>query len=139
MKDVKEMVAKLVRIEQEIYKDKVSLNLFALLLREGEDKWDLLVSSAWIDRNVYDSLKYIASKLQKELNQEELLEISGIVVIDDIHIIDDINRSIGKYPHGVRYPYGEEIINYNLSGTIIQHGYVLTSHNSVRQSSLAAC
>lgn len=127
MKDMKDMVTKLAHLEQEIFNDKGSLNLFALFLREGEDKWDLLVSSAWIDRDIYGSLQYIASKLQKELNQEELLDISGIVVIDDMSIIDNINRAIGKYPCGIQHSYGEEILNYNLSGIIIRYGYVITS------------
>lgn len=127
MKDMKETVPKLVHIEQEIYDDKRSFNLFALFLLEGEEKWDLFVSSIWIETDMYESLKYIASKLQKELSREELIEISGIVVIDNISIIEDINKAIGKYPCGVHHSQEAEIVNYNLSGTIIRHGYVITS------------
>ena len=128
MKNMKDIVTKLVRIEKEISKDMGSLNLFALLLREGDDKWDLLVSSPWTDQDKYESLRYIASKLQKELNQEELLEISGIVIIDDIHIIDDINRAVRKYHCNTDYSHVDEIMNYDLSGNTIRHGYIVTSH-----------
>jgi hypothetical protein len=127
MKDMKEMIAKLTRIVQELYDERLSLNLFALFLRDGNEKWDLLVSSEWIDRDKYGSLKYIESKLKKELSQEELLEISGMVIIDDMSIIDDINRAIHKYPRGVTPP-GAEIENINLSGIIIRYGYIIISN-----------
>lgn len=155
MKDMKDIVTKLIHIEKEIFKEMGTLNLFALLLREGEEKWDLLVSSPWIDGNKYDSVRYIASKLQKDLNQEELLEISGIIIIDDMSIIDDINKGIHKYPcnidyshadkidkehkypFNIDYQYVDEIINYNLSGITIRRGYIMALHTSNSNLALA--
>jgi hypothetical protein len=137
MKDIRNIITKLVHIEKEISKDMGQLNLFALLLREGDEKWDLLVSAAWTDRDKYDSLKYIASKLQSELNQEELFEISGIVIIDDRSIIDNINKGIYKYPYKVDYPHVDEITNYDISGITIRHGYIMALHTSRPSLALA--
>lgn len=137
MKDMKNIITKLMYIEKEISKDMGPFKLFALLLREDKEKWDLLVSAAWIDLDKYDSLKYVASKLQSKLNQEELFEISGIVIIDDMSIIDNINKEIYKHSYKVDYPHVDEITNYDISGIKIRHGYIVASHASRPSLALA--
>lgn len=128
MKDMKDVRTKLIRVAQELEDEKLSLNFFALFLRDGNEKWDLLVSSAWIERDIYGSLKYIESKIKKELSKEELLELYGMVVIDDMSMIEDLNRSICENPRCGIIPPGREIENYNFSGTIIRQGYIIISN-----------
>ena len=70
MKDIKDIATKLMNIEKEISHNKGPFNLFALFLRDEENKWDLLVSSEWIDQEKYESLKYIASRIQRELTKK---------------------------------------------------------------------
>ncbi len=122
MKDIKEIVKKLVDIEIKISDNKGPFNLFALFLRDGNDKWDLLVSSEWIDKEKYESLRYIVSSLQEELIQEEILEIAGIEIIDhDNPILDSIYKTI-KTEH-----YIIEATNVQFFGFLIRSAYFITS------------
>lgn len=128
MKDIKDIVAKLLNIEKEISHDKGSFNLFALFLRDGYNQWDILVSSEWIDKEKYKSFRYIASKVQIELTKEEIIEISGIEVIDhDNPELESIYRAIST-EHSI-----VEIINCNFFGFIIRYGYIMTSKSPVKK------
>lgn len=128
MKDVKGIVAKLLNIEKEISHDKGPFNFFALFLRDGYNQWDLLVSSEWIDKEKYESIRYIASKVQTKLTKEEIIDISGIEAIDhDNHELESIYMSINT-EHSI-----VEVINRNFFGFIIHHGYIMTSKSPVRK------
>lgn len=133
MKDVKEMVVKLLNIEKEIAYNKGSFNLFALFLRDGENKWDLLISSTWIDKEKYESLRYIASIIQRKLTKEELVEISGIEIVDhNDSALNEIYNSI-NVEHSI-----VEKTNRDFFGVMIHHAYIITSHNPIRHSLIAA-
>jgi len=125
---MKDIVTKLVNIENEMSSARGSFNLFALFLREdAEDKWDLLVSSKWISDDKSGSLKYIASNVQKVLTEKELLKISGIVVIDyNNPALDAIYRAVTTEHSSI------EIINSNFFGIIIRHAYIITSQKSTQ-------
>ena len=120
---MKTIVDKLKTAEQEISNQKGQFALFALFLPEdSEDKWDLLVSSSWINENKQDALKYIARKVQKTLTPKELTLISRIVIIDeDNPALNSIHRAI-HVEHG-----DAEIQNSNFFGLFIKHAYLITS------------
>ncbi|PWB52614.1 MAG: hypothetical protein C3F06_08680 [Candidatus Methanoperedenaceae archaeon] len=125
MKDMKEIVTKLVNIEKKISNKKGSFNLFALFLREGNERqWDILVASKWIDRDKYKSLKYIASNIQKSLTEEELLGVSGIEIIDHNNLaLDELYTIIKKdTEHSI-----VELSNFKFFGIMIQYAYIITS------------
>lgn len=133
MKDEKEMVMKLLNIEKEVAYKKGSFNLFALFLRDGENKWDLLISSAWIDKEKYESLRYIASIIQRKLTKEELLEISGIEIIDhNDSALNEIYNSI-NVEHSI-----VEKTNRDFFGVMIRRAYIITSCRTVRQNLIVA-
>lgn len=133
MKDIKEMVTKLLNVEKEVSHNKEPFNLFALFLRNGESKWDLLISSEWMDKDKYYSLKYIVPIIQRELTTEELLEISGIEIIDhDYAALNEIYETV-SVEHSI-----VEKTNVNFFGVDIRRAYIVTSHNAVRQNLVMA-
>ena len=74
--------AKFTQIRDEIVADKDDLTFFALFLRDGvEDRWDLLVSASWLDRDKATGLKYLTKKLGAKLSEREMLELSRVVVL----------------------------------------------------------
>lgn len=125
MKDIKGIVTKLVNIEKEISNKKGSFNLFALFLREGNERqWDILVASKWIDRDKYKSLKYIASNIQNSLTEEELLDVSGIEIIDYRNqALDELNKIIkNDVEHNI-----VELSNFKFFGVMVRYAYIITS------------
>ena len=75
--------SKFAQIRDDIIAEKGSLTFFALFLREGaEDRWDLLASAPWLDRDEPSSLRYLTKKLTAKLSERELLEVSRIVIVD---------------------------------------------------------
>src|ERR1044072_8186010 len=75
--------AKYAQIRDEILAEKGELTLFALFLREGvEDRWDLIVSAPWLERDEAAGLKYVTKKLVSKLSERELLEVSRVVIMN---------------------------------------------------------
>src|ERR1043166_1863633 len=74
--------SKFAQIRDEIIIEKGSLTFFALFLREGvEDRWDLLASAPWLDRDEPGGLRYITKKLAGRLSEREMLELSRIIIV----------------------------------------------------------
>jgi hypothetical protein len=70
-------------IRDEIVAEKNDLTFFALFLREGiEDRWDLLVSASWLDRDKAAGRRYLTRKLTARLSDREIVELSRIVIIE---------------------------------------------------------
>ena len=75
--------SKFEQIRDEIIAEKGDLTFFALFLREGvEDRWDLLASASWLDRDKAGGRRYLTRKLTTRLADREMLELSRIVVIE---------------------------------------------------------
>lgn len=129
---MKKIIEKLKQKEIEISKNKGGFNLFALFLREDSpNKWDLLVAAPWIEKNKNNALKYIASIIQKTLNQEELLKISRII------IIDLNNKTLSAIQRAVRVEHGTaEIVNSSFFGLSIRHAYLITSKKHITNQSI---
>ena len=57
--------------------------LFALFLREGAlGKWDLLVSTSWLNSDDLSSYSKITEDVQKYLTAEEMTQLARIVILD---------------------------------------------------------
>lgn len=123
---MKDIATKLIDTEKKMSEKKGAFNLFALFMREdAENKWDLLVSSKWISKNKPESLKYIASNVQKALTQKELVKISRIVIIDDDNsALDAIHQALVT-EHSIA-----EIRDSIFFGLSIQHAYIITSQKT---------
>ena len=75
--------SKFAQIRDEIIAENGDLIFFALFLREGaEDRWDLLASASWLDRDEPSSLRYLTKQLTAKLSERELLEVSRIVIVE---------------------------------------------------------
>lgn len=126
MKDISTIVYKLLETEMEISQDKGPFSLFALFLREGESTWDILVSSVWIDKDKYGSMRYISSKIQNKLTKEELIYVSGIEIIDNNNPdLEAIYRTV-NVEHSTT-----EIENRIFFGFWIKHAYIITSRKMI--------
>ncbi len=104
-------------------KKKGAYALFALFLREdASDKWDILVTANWIDKNKEESLKYLAQKIQNSLTQSELVQISRIV------IIEENNSSLPALQQAINIEHGAaEIKDSTFFGTQVKHAFLITS------------
>ena len=77
------IVDKALPLALRISKEKGEFALFGLFLREdAPNKWDLVVSAPWLDRDRKGGMEYLAKKLRSRLTTEELLALSGIVVLE---------------------------------------------------------
>ena len=67
----------------ELEKEHGSILVFALFLRtEPLEVWDIVVSAPWLSDSDRNSYQLIASKIQNSLNEEDLLQISRIVILN---------------------------------------------------------
>lgn len=120
---MKHIVDKLRAEEVRIAQEKGEFNLFALFLREdAPNRWDLLVAADWIDRDKYNAIKYIASRLQGVLSKNEIVLLSKIVVIDED------NPELANLNAAFQVENGSlELRNSDLFGLHINHAYLITS------------
>ncbi len=117
------LVSKLQSVERYFSETKGEFELFALFLRiESVDKWDLLVSAPWVEADKQTGLQEIVIKIQETLTQEELIQLSRIVLIDRANqALDAIHRAINT-EHG-----DTEIQDSNFFGVPIKHAFIITS------------
>lgn len=120
---MREIIEKLISIEKEISKEKGSLALFALMLREDNpDRWDLLVSSPWFEKNEKKALFYSVQKLRSNLDFEEFILISRVV------ILRRENPVLNAIQNAIRVEHGSaEVKDCDFFGLKIKHAYIVTS------------
>lgn len=127
---MKQLIEKLQSIEKSLSKKEGSFELFALFLREeGDNKWDLLASAPWIEQDKQKALKQIANEIQQSLNNEELVQLSRVV------LIDPKNPALNAFQRTIKVEHGSaEIKDSDLFGLSVKHAYVLTSKKLQRQT-----
>ncbi|KAF5083065.1 hypothetical protein KHC33_10975 [Methanospirillum sp. J.3.6.1-F.2.7.3] len=77
------LIEKFQKIVTDISTNKGTLNLFALSYRENDSQtFDLLISARWINIDDFYFLKYIENLLKQELDSNDILKISRIVLLD---------------------------------------------------------
>ena len=120
---MKALVDKLVVVERDISSEKGGFSLFALFLREDSpNKWDVVASAPWFKAHDPQALDYIAKELQSNLQTDELVSISRIV------LVDDDNPGLQAIQRMVRIEHGNfELIDSIVFGMHIKHAYVITS------------
>jgi len=118
-----ELVDKLVTLESDISKEKGSFNLFALFLREdAEDKWDLLISAPWIEKDKKAAMKYIAELIQSRLNKSELVTLSRIV------FIDKNQQELVAFQRTIHTEHNKVVVkNSDFLGLKIKAAFIITS------------
>jgi len=77
------LLEKLRLIVHKLEEENGPILVFALFLREHPlEKWDVVVSATWLKSNDISSLKLIFSKFQESLSENELIQISRIVILE---------------------------------------------------------
>jgi len=123
---MKQLVERIVKVERTLSERKGAFNLFALFLREdAPGKWDLLIAAPWAEKGKLDTLRDVATELQRTLDKKELLQLSRIVVIDEKDPALRAFQQAFHVEHGTA-----EIQNSNLFGLQIRHAYLITSRRS---------
>lgn len=117
------LVSKLQTVERYFATANGEFELFALFLREDSvDKWDLLVSAPWIERDKQAGLREIVLKVQETLTEDELIQLSRIV------LIDVSNQSLEAIHRAVNIEHGSvEVNDSNFFGVAIKHAFIITS------------
>jgi hypothetical protein len=70
-------------IKARIQKEKGGLDFFGLILREdAPGVWDLVVSAPWAEADEWSALRYLSEMLRTELEPQELLQLSRIVILE---------------------------------------------------------
>lgn len=114
---------KLTKLELLIASEKGPFDLFALLLREDDfDRWDLVASATWIDKDYNYALDYVTKKLNSALTTDELLKVSKVVLIDEF---DERVRGIQKLITVEHKP--TELREINFFGRRVDLVFVITS------------
>lgn len=118
-----DLIPKFQSVERYFSSTRGNFELFALFLRaESVDKWDLLVSAPWIEADKQTSLREIIANVQQTLAQEELVQLSRVVLIDRTNqALEAIHRAI-NVEHGA-----VEVQDSNFFGMPIKHAYIITS------------
>ena len=100
--------------------------LFALFLREdAPDRWDLLVSSRWLESGEIRSLGDFVDELKQQIGEEEFLILSRIVTLTHE------DQGLWAILRAVRLRRGvAEIRDVSFFGVVVKHGYVLRADRS---------
>jgi hypothetical protein len=73
---------KLQKLMLDLSSEKGMFTFFGLFLRdEAPDKWDLVVSSPWLENGKIKALGEFVEKLSSAIGKEQLLELSRVVTI----------------------------------------------------------
>lgn len=116
-------IQKMINIERRISDEKGPFLLFALFMPEdGHEKWDVLASASWIDKDKGKAIRYLTEKIQQGINTEELLQLSRIIAIRaDNSGLTDIHNTI-NIEHDLL-----EIKNDSFFDLDIKRAYFITS------------
>lgn len=80
---MKDLVKKIGSLVKPISTEKGELSFLGLVLREDASVWDLLVAAEWIDIDRRKALEYLVKQVQSVLTKKELLDISGIILLQN--------------------------------------------------------
>ncbi len=80
---MKELIKKIGSLVQLITDEKGEISFFGLVLREDASVWDVLVAAKWVDEDRKQALGYLVTQVQRVLTKQELLKISGIILLQD--------------------------------------------------------
>lgn len=120
------LVDKLRTLEEAIAQERGDFILFALVQREDTmpNRWDLLLSAPWIEKDEKATRDYMADKLNAALSPQEMVQISRIVLFPP----DD--PRLQEFKQYVKQPvvHGDvEISPWTFSSMPVSHAHIVTS------------
>ena len=116
-------IEKLQELMREVAEDKGDFTLFGLFLREeAPDKWDLVVSSPWLEAGKMSALGDFVERLKSAIGEKQLLSISRVVTLaGDDPSLKAVLRTVNVDDGLV------EVKDSDLFGLKIEHAYFLRS------------
>ena len=120
---MKTVIDALLDVERALSSEKGQFTLFALFLREEAlEKWDLVVSAPWIEKDKRSALRLLADRLQESLSASDVLSISRIVLLDPSDAgVELINRTVRVEDSTV------EVKDSTFFGQQIRHAHIFAS------------
>jgi len=117
-------------LEKEISSEKGDFSLFGLFRREDAgNKWDLIVSSPWLQTDTKRGLDYLADKVRAKLSEKELLSMSRIVVLEAGNpVVDAVRKSVQDTRHEQDIRHEKvELENQDFAGVRVAYACISTS------------
>jgi hypothetical protein len=113
-------IDKLRQLMRDLSKEKGEFSLFGLFLRaEAPDKWDLVVSSPWLEEGKLKALGEFAERLAAAIGEEQLLSLSRVVTLNaDDPALDAVTKAVSVEDGLI------EIRDSDLFGLRIAHAYI---------------
>jgi len=103
--------------------------LFALVEREDVDRWDVVVSSVWSDRDAANAVRWVSDELVPRLEKNELAMLSRIVVIPSKEpSVFALTSSMGVAGGSA------EIVDCNFMGLRIKHAFLFKAQRPPKES-----
>lgn len=124
---MKNLIDKFIKIENVISSAKGPFDLFGLFLRDDSpDRWDLVISSKWTEKDKKATLDYVSNVLKANLSTSELINLSKIVIIDrknpTLNVIHEAILRVIQIEHG-----SVELVDNNFFGLHIKRAFIITS------------
>ncbi len=116
------IVERFALLESQIAQERGDFALFALFMREGApNRWDLIVSAPWA-ADEQQTVEYFVEQIKMKLGEQELVNLSRIVVVDsEKDAVKDLQRSI-QVEHG-----NVEVRDSDIFGLPIKRAHFITS------------
>jgi hypothetical protein len=96
--NLEKVAEKLTGVAEKIQAHKGPLELFGLFHREGPlDLWDIVIAAKWLKAGIGASFAYVADHLREALTEEEMTEISRIVILEhDGTVLQSFRENFGN-------------------------------------------
>jgi hypothetical protein len=127
-------IDKLQELMRRVSAEKGEFTLFGLFMRaEAPDKWDLVLSSPWLERGKMKALAEFVEKLAATIGQDQLPSISRVVTLNASDpALDAVLRAVAAEDGNV------EIRDSDLFGLRIAHAHVLRAKRPQPPATLAS-
>jgi hypothetical protein len=116
---MKTVVNKMGLLAKEIAAERGRFTVFAYVLREDAIAWDLVVAAPWIDADNMGALRFFAQKLQRILTKDELLNLSGVILLR--------HEEFSGISSDMTSDTGREETDIDFFGRHIEKGYVFVA------------
>jgi hypothetical protein len=127
---LKETLKKFDRIAAKAAKDRAPFDLFALFLREGHERWELIVAAPWLSPHRRADFAYLIGVVRRVLSPDEWLLVPGITILDKHGtLLASILENIGD-----RRGFAD-VTGINLGGDEAKRAYIVEARENAAASS----
>lgn len=124
----RDVIDKFGQLELELAQEHGDFVFFALFVLETlADRWDLIVSAPWLDKDKRRAVPYLVDQIKSKLGVEYLISLNRIVVIDpDNAELQDLVRSIAV-EHGAVEHGKVRIRDDDFFGVLVKDARIITA------------